>query len=149
MRAPAEQASSACARKNLTGARNHCRHCRLVLRASACQSCASVSLRDASPSSHRCHRVGIYQDGARCFQELGHHDYAMPAMRLEILTLHDEMEADVAQLHIMPSSLRSLTFGKAFDDNVSEVRRPLQLETLSFGFAFNRSLDWVALPASL
>jgi hypothetical protein len=51
------------------------------------------------------------------------------------------MEVDVAQLHIPPSSLRTLTFGKVFDDDVSEVRWPLRLESPSFGFAFNRSLD--------
>ena len=60
---------------------------------------------------------------------------------LEILTLHDKMEVDVAQLHIPPSSLRTLTFGKVFDDDVSEVRWPLRLESPSCGFAFNRSLD--------
>ena len=63
---------------------------------------------------------------------------------LETLTvLSSEPSASVL------ASLRSLTFGAEFNQNLEGVTLPISLQSLSFGRVFNRSLERVALPGNL
>ena len=49
----------------------------------------------------------------------------------------------------LPSSLLSLTFGYAFNRSLEGSRLPSSLRSLTFGYAFNRSLKGSRLPSSL
>ena len=49
----------------------------------------------------------------------------------------------------LPSSLKSLTFGKQFNQILENGTLPGSLQSLSFGGAFNQSLEIVTLPGNL
>ena len=55
----------------------------------------------------------------------------------------------LALLHILPESLRILTFGNHFDQSLNKVTWPAGLQILTFGENFNQSLDNVTWPAGL
>ena len=52
-------------------------------------------------------------------------------------------------LHHLPESLEHLTFGEAFNQSLEGVNMPRSLQTLSFGHRFNQGLEGVTLPSSL
>ena len=45
----------------------------------------------------------------------------------------------------LPTGLQSLTFGKAFNQNIDNLTLPNGLQSLTFGEAFNQSMDNVTL----
>ena len=45
----------------------------------------------------------------------------------------------------LPTGLQSLTFGKAFKQNIDNLTLPNGLQSLTFGEAFNHSMDNVTL----
>ena len=49
----------------------------------------------------------------------------------------------------LPTGLQSLTFGKAFNQNIDNLTLPNGLLSLTFGEAFNQSMDNVTLPIGL
>ena len=49
----------------------------------------------------------------------------------------------------LPGKLRSLTFGRAFDQSLDEVSLPSSLRRLTFGTAFGQGTDRIALPEEL
>ena len=61
---------------------------------------------------------------------------------------HLTTESDVGLLHL-PKSLISLTFGAAFDESLEGVTLPNSLQTLTFGHNFDQSLEHVTLPNHL
>ena len=50
----------------------------------------------------------------------------------------DEMPA---LLRNLPKSLRTLTFGQTFNQEIHHIRLPAGLQDLTFGARFNQSLD--------
>ena len=49
----------------------------------------------------------------------------------------------------LPESLRSLTFGRDFNQNLECVTFPNSLQSLTFGFAFNQNLAQLTFPSGL
>ena len=64
----------------------------------------------------------------------------------QVAGVDDEMPA---LLRNLPKSLRTLTFGKRFNQEIHHVRLPASLQSLAFGSRFNQSLDNVTWPADL
>ena len=52
-------------------------------------------------------------------------------------------------LQNLPKSLQSLTFGWAFNESLEQVHLPNNLQSLTSGNGFNQSLEQVTLPTSL
>ena len=52
-------------------------------------------------------------------------------------------------LEVLPAGLQTLTFGYRFNQSLDKTVLPGSLQTLKFGWVFNQSLDKTALPACL
>ena len=52
-------------------------------------------------------------------------------------------------LEVLPAGLQTLTFGYSFNQSLDKTALPAGLQTLTFGYCFNQSLDKTALPAGL
>ena len=52
-------------------------------------------------------------------------------------------------LEVLPAGLQTLTFGYSFNQSLDKTALPACLQTLTFGLQFNQSLDKTALPAGL
>ena len=69
---------------------------------------------------------------------------------VEILTLHSQWSEKVQKGKVtLPSGLQTLTFGYAYNQSLEKVTLPSGLQTLTFGYAYNQSLEKVTLPSGL
>ena len=67
---------------------------------------------------------------------------------LQYLTFGREFNEVMTQV-TLPAGLHSLTFGRQFNQDMTRVTLPAGLQSLTFGYSFNQDMTHVALPVGL
>eukprot|EP00435_Cladocopium_sp_Y103_P050426 s1891_g15.t1 len=72
----------------------------------------------------------------------------LDSSNLRSLTFGKDFNQSLERL-TLPSNLQNLTFGWHFNQSLERVTLPSNLRCLTFGYAFNQSLERVTLPSNL